>query len=77
MTGPTITNIQNSESLEMIETEGNTQKGLAGHLWLEAGHCCHCNIVAQNTTITPLTSLVFRIITSTGHQLNCKDDFRL
>ena len=26
MTGPTITNIQNSESLEMIETEGNTQK---------------------------------------------------
>ena len=42
-----------------------------------AGHCCHCNIVAQNTTITPLTSLVFRIISSPGHQLNCKDDFRL
>ena len=35
MTGPTITNIQNPESLEMIETEGNTQKGLAGHLWLD------------------------------------------
>ena len=42
-----------------------------------AGHCCHCNIAAQNTTITPLTSLVFRIISSPGHQLNCKDDFRL
>ena len=43
MTGLTITNIQSSESLEMIETRPgrwNTQ-GQAGWPSL-SGHCCHC-----------------------------------
>lgn len=59
MTGLTITNIQSSESLEMIETQTgrwNTQGDrLADHLCLDIVIIV-TQLKTQNTTITLLTS---------------------
>ena len=72
MTGLTITNIQKFR-VTWNDWAGNTQ-GLADHLCLDI-----VVIVTQNSehNNNHLTSPWYSGLDSRGHQLNCKDDFRL